>query len=100
MEVPLLFEQLLINPIIPNKNPLTKERIVLGKKIFFERKLSKNNYKSCTNCHNPRLAFSGMNQFSIGVEGHSGTRNTMELYENWTEIAENLQQDTEYTILF
>ena len=80
LEVPPLFEQLLIDPIIPTNNPLTEEGISLGKKLFFERRLSKDNSKSCASCHNPSQAFSDVNQFSIGVEGQPGTRNAMPLF--------------------
>ena len=34
-------------PDIPTNNPLTVEGIALGRKLFFEKKLSKNNSLSC-----------------------------------------------------
>jgi cytochrome c peroxidase len=80
LEIPPLFEQLLIDPIIPNNNPLTEEGIALGKKLFFERRLSKNNAKSCASCHSPNKAFADITSFSVGVDGQLGTRNSMPLF--------------------
>lgn len=80
LDVPLLFEQLLIDPLIPNDNPLTEEGIALGKKLFFERRLSKNNTKSCASCHSPSQAFADITTFSVGVDGQLGTRNSMPLF--------------------
>jgi len=80
LEIPNLFEQRLLAPVIPNDNPLTEEGIALGKKLFFDRRLSKNNAKSCASCHNPDNAFSDITQFSVGVEGQIGTRNAMPLF--------------------
>jgi cytochrome c peroxidase len=40
------------DPIIPSDNPLSKEKIALGKQLFFDRRLSKNGQVSCMSCHN------------------------------------------------
>lgn len=80
LQIPELFQQRLINPIIPADNPLTEEGISLGKKLFFDRRLSKNNSKSCASCHNPDNAFTDIAQFSVGVDGQIGTRNSMPLF--------------------
>ncbi len=80
LEVPQLFQEQIIAPVIPNDNPLTEEGIALGKRLFFDRRLSKNNSKSCASCHNPRQAFTENTQFSIGVDGQPGVRNSMPLF--------------------
>ncbi len=80
LQIPELFQQRLINPLIPTDNPLTEEGISLGKKLFFDRRLSKNNSKSCASCHNPNNAFTDVAQFSVGVDGQIGTRNSMPLF--------------------
>ena len=80
LDIPQLFEERILPPIIPANNPLTEEGIALGKKLFFDRKLSRNNAKSCASCHNPSNAFADVAQFSIGVDGQPGTRNAMPLF--------------------
>jgi len=38
LEIPEIFQQKLIAPLIPNNNPLTEEGVALGKKIIFRQK--------------------------------------------------------------
>lgn len=80
LEVPLLFQEKLIPPLIPVDNPLTKEGIALGKKLFFDTILSKDNSQSCSSCHNPENSFTDTDQFSEGIDGIKGTRNSMPLF--------------------
>ena len=80
LEIPSLFSQKLIAPVIPANNPLTQEGVALGKKLFFEKLLSGDNSQSCASCHNPQNAFSDTNQFSNGIDGKKGIRNAMPLF--------------------
>ncbi|MGG6230017.1 cytochrome-c peroxidase [Tenacibaculum sp. SDUM215027] len=80
LEIPELFQQKLIAPIIPTNNPLTEEGITLGKKLFFDPILSKDNTQSCASCHDPKNAFTDDTRFSEGIDGKFGTRNSMPLF--------------------
>ena len=40
LEIPPLFQERLLNPLIPTNNHLTEEGVALGKKLFFDTKLS------------------------------------------------------------
>lgn len=62
---------------IPVDNPLTKEGVELGKHLFFEKKLSGDNSLSCSGCHSPNKAFSDDRQFSPGIDGRVGNRQSM-----------------------
>jgi len=64
---------------IPADNPLTYEGVALGRKLFYETKLSGDNTMSCATCHAPTNAFSDPKQFSVGITGAVGTRNSMAL---------------------
>lgn len=64
----------------PENNRLTQARIDLGKKLFFDKKLSRNNEIACGNCHLQEKAFSDPNQFSKGVENKLGVRNAPPLF--------------------
>ncbi len=64
---------------IPADNPLTVEGVALGRKLFWEPMLSGNNTMSCGTCHFPAASFSDTNQFSTGITGAVGTRNSMAL---------------------
>lgn len=61
---------------IPEDNPPTTERIALGRKLFFDRRLSHNNTMSCGMCHVPEQGFTNTELATpIGVSGRSLRRN-------------------------
>jgi len=66
---------------IPSNNPVTVEKIALGRKLFYDRRLSLNNTFSCAMCHVPEQGFTH-NELatSVGIEGRSGRRNNPTLY--------------------
>ena len=80
LQIPQLFKDLILDPVIPLDNPQTQEGVVLGKKLFFDPILSANNTQACANCHNPTNAFTDSRQFSEGIDGISGNRNSMPLF--------------------
>lgn len=66
-------------PEIPVDNKLTRSRIALGKRIFFDPILSKDSTRSCGSCHNQYLAFADSTSFSLGIEQRIGSRNSPSL---------------------
>lgn len=80
LQIPQLFESLIINPIIPPNNPQTEEGIMLGRKLFYDPILSADNTQACASCHNPINAFTDSNRFSAGIDGFTGSRNSMPLF--------------------
>jgi cytochrome c peroxidase len=67
-------------PALPPDNPLTEEGVALGRRLFFEPRLSVNNAQSCASCHRPAAAFAEGQAVSTGAEGAAGTRNAMGLF--------------------
>ncbi len=61
--------------VVPKDNPLTKEKVELGKLLFFDKRLSANNTIACANCHLPALAFTDGQPVSTGIHGQQGGRN-------------------------
>lgn len=60
----------------PDYNPPTAEKVALGRKLFFDRRLSINGTMSCAMCHVPEQGFANWEVASaIGVEGRSVKRN-------------------------
>ena len=80
LTIPTIFEQKLLPPDIPADNPQTVEGIELGKKLFFDPILSGNDTQACASCHSPQNAFTDVRQFSVGIDGIAGNRNSMPLY--------------------
>lgn len=67
-------------PDLPKDNPLTKEGVSLGKKLFFDKRLSGNNTISCSSCHQPDAGFVDKEKaFSAGDSVQIGNRNSMAL---------------------
>lgn len=64
---------------IPADNPMTVEGIELGRFLFWEKMLSLDNSISCGSCHLPEAGFSDPAQFSTGVTGEQGNRQSMAL---------------------
>lgn len=62
-------------------NPISQEGFELGRRLFFETKLSSDNSVSCNSCHLQGLAFADAPQHpvSVGVEQSLGTRNAPSL---------------------
>jgi len=66
---------------VPKNNPLTPAKIALGRKLFFDRRLSLNNTFSCAICHIPEQGFSNNEMTTaVGIEGRSVRRNSPSLY--------------------
>ncbi|MCQ8103371.1 SCO family protein [Methylomonas sp. SURF-2] len=65
----------------PPDNPVTAAKIDLGRKLFYDRRLSFNNTFSCAICHIPEQGFSSNEMATaVGVEGRSVRRNSPSLY--------------------
>jgi cytochrome c peroxidase len=60
---------------IPPDNPQTPEKISLGQRLFFDRRLSADGTVSCSTCHDPALAFTDRKPLSVGIQGRVGQRN-------------------------
>ena len=59
---------------VPEDNPLTREKVELGRKLFFDPLLSRDQTLSCAGCHDPERAFTDGRAISEGVFGRKGTR--------------------------
>jgi len=80
LQIPQVFSDNILPPIIPAGNPQTVEGVALGKKLFYDTLLSADNTQACASCHAPENAFTDSDQFSEGIDGLVGTRNSMPLF--------------------
>ena len=67
-------------PNLPEDNQLTEQGVSLGRKLFYEKSLSKDNLISCASCHEQKNAFSDKRRFSIGVRKLPGKRQAMAIF--------------------
>ncbi len=68
------FEALPAKPPIPADNKITKDKIELGKMLYFDPRLSVSGTVSCNSCHNLMSGGDDSRPVSIGVEGKRGGR--------------------------
>jgi cytochrome c peroxidase len=66
-------------PKVPVDNPLTEEKVELGRHLFYEPMLSGNSTYSCASCHQQLLAFTDGLAQAIGAEGGQHPRSSMSL---------------------
>jgi len=66
---------------IPDDNPVTADKVQLGRRLFFDRRLSANNTLSCAMCHVAEQGFA-QNELKtpVGIEGKSVRRNAPTIY--------------------
>ncbi len=83
---------------VPANNPLTKEKVGLGRKLFYDRRLSLNNTFSCAMCHVPEQGFTSNEMATaVGIEGRTVRRNSPTLYN--IAYAQALFHDSRETTL-
>lgn len=68
---------------VPADNPVTAAKVALGRKLFYDRRLSLNNTISCAMCHVPEQGFTS-NELAtaVGFEGRSVRRNAPTVYNS------------------
>jgi cytochrome c peroxidase len=65
---------------VPADNAITPEKVELGKKLFFDTRLSKTGKMSCETCHQPDKGWTDANALSTKFDGSVNTRHTPTLY--------------------
>ena len=93
LEIPQIFTDNIIDPVIPFDNPQTVEGVALGRKLFFAPILSADNSQACADCHSPENAFTDIDRFSEGIDGILGIRNSMPLFNLAWNYDENFFWD-------
>jgi cytochrome c peroxidase len=67
------------DPPSPPENPLTREKVELGAKLFSDRRLSGRGDRSCASCHQPARAFTDGRRRPTALDGRRLARNTPSL---------------------
>jgi len=111
---PLLLLSLVLRPPlgldlympVPDANPLTPAKIALGRKLFFDKRLSLDGTVACVSCHDPKLAFSDGRKVARGIGGAEGTRSAPAIVNRgygrtffWDGRAKSLEQQAREPLL-
>ena len=83
-------------PSVPASNPVNADKIELGRRLFYDTRLSANGQGSCASCHQQSLAFTDGRSQAIGVTGELHDRSSMSLINvaynnNYTWASRDLQ---------
>jgi cytochrome c peroxidase len=92
-------------PIFP-ENPITGEKVELGKKLFFDRRLSGDGTMACATCHNPETGYSDGLAISLSYPTTKNWRNSPALinlaYNNvffWDGRASTLEEQAMFPVM-
>ena len=66
-------------PVVPDDNPMTKNKVELGRHLFYDKRLSADQTMSCATCHHQDKAFTDGRRFAKGISGQQAIRNAMSL---------------------
>lgn len=66
-------------PKVPADNPMTKEKVELGRFLFYDKRLSENQTQSCATCHDQKLAFTDGRAHGLGSTGEEHPRSPMSI---------------------
>lgn len=66
-------------PQVPENNPMTAEKVELGRHLFYDTRLSFNEKQSCASCHQQQHAFAEPLLTSVGTTGEVHRRNSLAL---------------------
>lgn len=86
-------------PPIPPGNPQTESKVELGRKLFFDKRLSKDGSTSCSSCHDPGKAYSDGRATAVGINQTVLSRRTPSLLNSaynhvqfWDGRAKSLEE--------
>ncbi|HEY6558706.1 MAG TPA: MbnH family di-heme enzyme [Polyangiaceae bacterium] len=66
-------------PAVPTTNPMSVEKVELGRHLFHDTRLSDNQTQSCASCHEQRFAFADARARAVGSTGITHPRSSMSL---------------------
>ncbi len=87
-------------PSVPSNNPMSIEKVELGRRLFYDANLSGLGYISCSSCHIQEKGFTDLRDKAVGITGDIHPRNSMSLINiayytrfNWADpITHTLEQ--------
>lgn len=92
--------------LIPADNPLTAEKIALGEKLYFDKRLSSDRTVSCATCHDPATALADANAVGVGIQNKKGARNSPTVFnavfnelQFWDGRAPTLEEQAKLPII-
>jgi cytochrome c peroxidase len=66
-------------PVVPDDNPMSEEKVELGRHLFYDERLSGNGTQACATCHRQEHAFAGGVATNVGSTGDPVPRRSQPL---------------------
>jgi cytochrome c peroxidase len=66
-------------PPVPDDNPMSAEKVDLGRHLFYDARLSRDGTVACASCHVQGLAFTDGREVPVGINGTVGVKNAPSL---------------------
>jgi cytochrome c peroxidase len=66
-------------PPVPADNPMSDAKVQLGRRLFYDQRMSINGKGSCSTCHLQQYGFSDQKMVAVGVTGEKHVRRAMSL---------------------
>ena len=86
-------------PVVPADNPMSVAKVQLGRRLFYDKRLSANETQSCATCHSQAQAFTDGRATGLGSTGESHPRGPMALVNlayapslTWSSVKFSLEQ--------
>jgi cytochrome c peroxidase len=83
---------------IPDDNPITADKVALGKQFFWDKRWSRNGTVACVSCHEPAYGWADRRQFSVRFDGNQTPRRSPTLInrlfsddQQWTGARTSLE---------
>jgi len=91
---------------VPADNPITPEKVALGKQLYFDPRLSKDGTVSCNSCHDLAAGGADNKAVSTGVGGAQGSRNSPTVWnaafhnaQFWDGRAPSLEEQAKWPLV-
>ena len=68
-----------VPPDVPADNPMSAAKVELGRRLFYDTRLSGNGAFACASCHRQEFGFADARNIPVGSTGEAHTRNSMSL---------------------
>jgi cytochrome c peroxidase len=79
-------------PAVPADNPMSVAKVALGRRLFFETRLSVTGRYSCASCHDPKRAYTDGRAHAVGATGAAVAHSAMSLYNVAYNLSYGWQQ--------
>jgi cytochrome c peroxidase len=91
---------------VPADNPMTRDKVELGRALFFDDRLSRDDTVSCSTCHSPENTFTDNLPSSMGIDMQEGDRSAPTIINRafsreqfWDGRAESLEEQAKEPLI-